>query len=285
MSRLTDFVRRSISLLALGSTVAQAESAIVVPRGDGANTPMAVYEPATSSGCPPLAVLSHGVGGSEKDLVYLAQALSQDGWLAILMGHRESGRSYLMDHIMSKGLKAGALEATTQKPPYDARMLDIAAVLKWADARCHAPFKAMLGHSMGAATVMMEAGAHNKLDVAGLNRFDAYVALSPQGPGSIFTDDAWKEIRKPVLMMTGTEDSGTEGTWQWRTEAYKRMAPGCKWLGVIDGAGHLSFADVMFSSHTHDLVVKTSIAFLDNLRASPRCPLPQSQQGMTLESK
>lgn len=199
------------------------------------------------------------------------------------MGHKESGRSYLMQHVWSEG-RQGILDAITQKGPYDARMMDIAATLKWADKRCHAPFKAMLGHSMGAATVMLEAGAKNKLGVVGGNRFDAYVALSPQGPGGIFTDDAWRDIKKPVLVMTGTRDSGTEGTWQWRTETYKRMSTGCKWLGVVDGAGHLNFAQTAFSSGTHALVAKTSIEFLDGLR-SGRCKAPGASSGMTLDTK
>lgn len=285
MSRLLKLLRRSLPFLALGSSMAHAQQATLAPRADGADTPIMVYEPASSSGCPPLALLSHGVGSSEKDLRYLAEALSEDGWLAIVMGHKESGKAYLMQHVFSEG-KQGILDAISQKPPYDARMMDIAATLKWADARCHAPFKAMLGHSMGAATVMLEAGAKNKLGVVGGNRFDAYVALSPQGPGAIFTDDAWRDIKKPVLVMTGTRDSGTEGTWQWRTETYNRMSPssGCKWLGVVDGAGHLNFAQTAFSSSVHAQVNKTALAFLDGVRAG-RCTAPGASSGMTLDTK
>lgn len=284
MSRFLKLMRRSLPFLALGTSFAYAQEATVAPRADGASTPLMVYEPASSSSCPPLAVLSHGVGSSEKDLAYLAKALSQDGWLAIVMGHRESGKAYMWGNIRANGFKEGLLDAISKKEPYDARMMDIAATLKWADARCQAPFKAMLGHSMGAATVMLEAGARNKLGVVGGNRFDAYVALSPQGPGAIFTDDAWRDIKKPVLVMTGTRDSGTEGTWQWRTETYKRMSSGCKWLGVVDGAGHLNFAETAFSSGTHSLVNKTALTFLDGIR-SGKCSSPAAASGMTLDTK
>ncbi len=284
MSRFLQLLRRSLPLLALGSSLAQAQQPTLAPRADGASTPIMVYEPASSSSCPPLAVLSHGVGSSEKDLAYLAKSLSEDGWLAIVMGHKESGKSYMWGNIRADGFKKGLLDSISRKEPYDARMMDIAATLKWADARCHAPFKALLGHSMGAATVMMEAGAKNKLGVTGGDRFNAYVALSPQGPGEIFTNDAWSGIKKPVLVMTGTRDSGTEGTWQWRTETYKKMSPGCKWLGIVDGAGHLNFAEVAFSSGTHALVNKTAIAFLDGVRAG-RCVAPAATSGMTLDAK
>ena len=284
MNRFLKMTCRSLPFLALGLSVAQAQQATLAPRADGSDTPIVAYEPAESKSCPPLAVLSPGLGSNEKDLAYLGKSLSDDGWLAIVMGHKESGRAYMRSSIMSNGLKAGILDAITHKEPYDARLMDIAATLKWADSRCHAPFKAMLGHSMGAATVMMEAGAHNKLGVEGGNRFDAYVALSPQGPGSIFTDDAWRDIRKPVLVMTGTRDSGTEGTWQWRTETYKRMSAGCKWLGVVDGANHLNFAETTFSSGVHTLVSKTAVRFLDGVR-SGRCAAPNAESGETLDAK
>ena len=61
---------------------------------------------------------------------------------------------------------------------------------------------------MGAVTVMLEAGAKNIIGVApsaaGLDRFDAYVALSPEGPGIIFSERAWHGIHKPLLVLTGT---------------------------------------------------------------------------------
>jgi hypothetical protein len=43
------------------------------------------------------------------------------------------------------------------------------------------------------------------------------VALSPQGPGSIFPETAWRGIAKPVLLITGTRDQALEGGWQSRT--------------------------------------------------------------------
>jgi hypothetical protein len=50
---------------------------------------------------------------------------------------------------------------------------------------------------------MLEAGAINMIAVAsppsGQDRFDAYVALSPEGPGIVFPDRAWRGIHKPML--------------------------------------------------------------------------------------
>jgi len=80
------------------------------------------------------------------------------------------------------GLKKGLRELVNDPAAYGARMMDIAAAFDWAGKSCKAPFTALLGHSMGARTVMVEAGAKNKLGVRGHDRFDAYAAMSPDGP-------------------------------------------------------------------------------------------------------
>lgn len=286
-SGLSRFLRlMSLGGLLVFATMAHAEEQITIPRADGAQTPLMVYEPAKSSGCPPLAVFSHGVGGSNKDLGYLASALADDGWLAVVMQHNETGRQVARSSVMSEGLRKGLLDLTASPPAYKARFMDLSATLKWADARCHAPFKAMLGHSMGAATVMLEAGAHNRMGVEGANRFDAYVALSPQGPGSIFPDHAWHDLRKPVLVVTGTKDNGTEGEWRWRTTPYTDMSPGgCKQLAVFDGANHLNFAGIgMFAGGIKSQTVKTVLNFLDGLR-NGKCAAPPAASGLTMNVK
>ena len=82
------------------------------------------------------------------------------------------------------GLHKGLAELVNDPKAYNARLMDIAAALEWANSSCKAPFVALLGHSMGARTVEVEAGTKNNFGVKGLDRFDAYVALSPDGPGA-----------------------------------------------------------------------------------------------------
>jgi hypothetical protein len=137
---------------------------------------------------------------------------------------------------------------------------------------------------MGSDTVMFEAGAHNQLGARGENRFDAYVALSPSGAGCMFTSDSWKDIRKPLFVLTGTRDKGLEGTWEWRTEPYDGMPAGCKWLGVTDGATHMNFAGIGFAGKTEKLTLSSIFAFLEDVRAD-HCTLPPAQSGITLKSK
>ncbi len=89
---------------------------------------------------------------------------------------------------------------------------------------------------------MIEAGARNKVGVQGTDSFNAYIALSPLGTGSIFHESAWSGIRSPVLLITGTRDTELGGaSWETRTEPFRNMPPRCKWLGVMDGSSHLHF--------------------------------------------
>ncbi|MGA2344939.1 MAG: hypothetical protein ABSF93_02965 [Candidatus Sulfotelmatobacter sp.] len=282
-------VRTSIVGLALASfavltMVACGQELVQAPREDGAKTPLRVYAPKTT-GCAPLALISPGAGGSEDGYRYLAEGLRDDGWRAIVMGHKESGSAALrasMQH--AGGLKGGVEELVLNPAAYNARLMDIAAALQWAAGRCKAPFVALLGHSMGARTVEVEAGAKNKLGVASLDRFDAYVALSPDGPGTMFPENAWSGIGKPVLLLTGTQDQSLDGDWTNRTIPYDSLPAGCKWLGVIDGATHLNFAGVGFSRSTEKLTLLETKTFLDGLR-SGKCGAPVQADGITLKNK
>jgi len=145
------------------AATAQAGEPLQLPRPDGSQTPLQVYRPAGE--CRAVAVLSHGAGGSEQALAYLAEALQQAGWLALVPGHRESGRQVLRGEIRREGLRDGLLALTTDAAAYRARLEEIGTALHWGRGQCAGRFAVLLGHSMGAATVMLEAGAANRLGV------------------------------------------------------------------------------------------------------------------------
>jgi dienelactone hydrolase len=254
---------------------------IVIPRRDGASVPLRVLSAGNGA---PLALLSPGVGGTEKNLGYLARGLHAKGWTAIVVGHRESGPAQLRDAIFSHGLRRGMLRLTTTPDVYRTRFDDISAALAWIGGRCASPFVALIGHSMGAATVMLEAGAANQLGLQGQDRFDAYVALSPQGPGSLFPQNAWRAIRKPVLILTGTRDHALEGNWQARTVPFDDMPPGGKALAVIGGATHVNLAGIGFSKYTEQAAIRITSVFLDNVRQGRSDPLPTSA-GVSIRTK
>jgi len=277
--------RIAATLLALAAmTQAWAAEHAEAPRADGAATPLMVYEPAAAKGCPPLLLVSHGAGGSEQGLRYVGEAMSADGWRVVVMGHRESGLPVLKQDLRSDGFKGGITALVTDTPAYRARFLDIDAALAWSDRRCHAPYKALLGHSMGAITVVLEAGAHNKLGLAPKGDFDAYVALSPEGPGPVFPEGAWAPIRAPMLLVTGTRDQGLGGDYRWRMQAFDGLAPGCRWLAVVDGANHMNFGGGQFAAGVQKSTTTLVATYLDALRAG-RCGTPPDLAGVSVRQK
>ena len=262
---------------------AKAQESVQVPRQDGAKVPIRVFQP-SGQGCSSLALISPGAGGTENGMTYLAEGLRQKGWMVIVIGHKDSGPAAVRADTKKAGLAKGILALVSDPKAYKSRFMDIRAVLDWARERCKPTFTALIGHSMGAATVMLEAGAKNKLGLDGQNDFDAYAALSPFGPGPVFPAGAWRDIHKPMIVLTGTRDKTYEGDWKVRVVPFGDMPPGCKWLGVIQGATHLNFAGVGFARKTEKLTVRFVSLFLDNLRKGG-CGTPPAESGITVESK
>ena len=263
---------------------APAQELVQAARQDGAQTPLRVYAPKDGQ-CAPLALISPGAGGSEDGYKYLAEGLQDDGWRAIVMGHKESGSAALRaDMREAHGIKKGLRQLVDDPAAYNARFMDIGAALSWANLSCKAPFIALLGHSMGARTVELESGAKNNFGLKSMDRFDAYVALSPDGPGPMFPANAWSGIRKPMLMLTGTRDGSLDGGWQTRTIPFDSLPPGCKWLGVIDGATHMNFAGVGMAGSTEKLTLLETKAFLDTLRRG-HCGEPVESKGIAMKQK
>ena len=265
---------------------AHAHQTVHIRRADGAQTPLMVYEPARVRGCPPLALLSPGAGGDENGLRYLGEALSNDGWRAIVIGHRESGLGPLKrDSRDAHGIRGGVAEMVDDAGAYRARFMDIDAARLWAQSRCRAPFTVLLGHSMGARTVLLEAGARNKLDLRADGGFNAYVALSPAGPDAMFPTQAERDIRAPVLMITGTRDRGLDGDYRWRAQAYDALPAGdCDRLAIIDGASHMNFAGHGFAGTTKQAVVPLVTNWLDGLRAR-HCVAAPTTAGVSITTK
>jgi dienelactone hydrolase len=278
----------------LPSPSLHAQTRVSAPRSDGRSAPLLVYKAAgAGSSCAPLAIISHGAGGSENGYRYLAEAMAHDGFTTIVMGHRESGLEALRADMRKHGIRRGVQALVADPTAEQARLLDVGAALAWANHQCHAPFRVLLGHSMGSETVMLEAGARNIIGVsappAGQDRFDAYVALSPEGHGIVFPKNAWNAIHKPILILTGTRDKALNGDWKTRTAPWHDL-PGdpsgkCQWMGVIDGATHMNFAgNGLGADRAEPLVTQTIAAFLSGVR-SGHCSLPPPVPALNLQSK
>jgi dienelactone hydrolase len=263
---------------------ANAQQAVSTPRADGAMTPLVVYDP-QGTGCPSLALVSPGAGGSEKGLAYLGEALSEHGWRVIVMGHRESGMDALRGDMRRAGFRRGLQDLVADPNAYRGRFMDVDAALKWSEQRCHASFKALIGHSMGARTVMLEAGAQSTLDLHGRNPFDAYVAMSEPGSDAVFPSGAARGISAPMLMLTGTRDQTIDQQgYEERTKSFDELGSTCAWLGVIDGATHMNFAGGGFAGKTESDTLALITNFLDPLR-NGRCARRPVLSGVRITTK
>jgi predicted dienelactone hydrolase len=273
----------AFALAFLVTCPAPAQDVLALTRADGQTLRIKPYP--ARDGCRGIAILSHGAGGSEEGLAYLAQAMAEDGYLAVAIGHHESGRQALRQRVRGAGIRGGLTELVSDTVAYRGRLMDVAAARQWAAARCTGTESVLLGHSMGAATVMIEAGARNNFGVTGADAFDAYVALSPQGAGLMFPANAWSNLQKPVLSITGTRDTELGGSsWETRKEPFANMPPGCKWLAVIDRATHMDLGGRGLTPRVQPLAVQTVRAFLAGVRAG-HCAQPPTARGIDVQTK
>lgn len=271
-------------ILISACAAAMAQDTRRIPRPDGVTTAK-VYEP--DGACRGIAVLSHGAGGSENGLAYLASYLRDGGYLAIVPGHALSGRTALRAHMPQGRLKGAVKEGlgglVTDADAYRDRFADIQAARDWGKTRCRSDFNVLIGHSMGAATTMLLAGADNRLGLDTHIAFNAYVAMSPQGVGRIFPPGAWRGIRAPVYSLTGTEDAEIDADWTSRLQPYRDMAPGCKWQGVVEGGSHRDFGGGGTPAETA-LITGSIDAFLAAVR-SGKCNDGYRGAGIRIEVK
>jgi alpha-beta hydrolase superfamily lysophospholipase len=224
----------ALLIATIGTTAAVAQS---LPRADGGQTPIRRYGP--QMGCGPAMIISHGFGGDENGNGHLASSMAMKGWRVIVMGHRESGRQQFREALLSGAPRENMLRKARDPEAFRARFHDLDAAFAEATRNCRPSPLVFAGHSMGAMTVILEAGASATFGRYGSNRFDAYVAISPQGVGSGFTRGSWVGVTKPVLMITGTQDQAAEGGPETRLTAFEGLPTGRKRLAVIPEANHM----------------------------------------------
>src|SRR5215469_5231906 len=100
-----------------------AQQTVTSPRSDGARIPLRIFAP-SGQGCAPLAVISPGAGGTENGYSYLAEGLRGHGYLAMVMGHKESGPGTLRSDIRKAGIHAGLKDMVTDPTLQNSRMMD-----------------------------------------------------------------------------------------------------------------------------------------------------------------
>jgi alpha-beta hydrolase superfamily lysophospholipase len=265
---------------AAAQAAAQAAGAQAQPRAAGPITQtrdFGVYEAGktdagkTDAGktgaaaCAPVAVISRGLGVGQAPMRSLAQALSNEGWRVIVMRHPEAGRSVFSGRLVRSGRLTPKTGDEADPASLKRRAEAIDGALDLARKPCDPPFKALIGHAIGSTTALIEAGAKPRVAIPARDRFNAYVAISPSGPGGAFSKGSWAGVSKPVLVVTGTRDLRIRGGWRPRVAAYEDMPAGGKRLAVVQGATHLALGGLGAPS-VRQKVAKSIVDFLGDAR-------------------
>lgn len=203
----------------------------------------------------PLVVLTPAYGATSRHYVGLSAHWASQGYVVVRMTHPGERRE-------ANGGANGAPVTMPKQTPADwsARSGDVRFVLDSTDrlARQYPELKGKIdatkigvaGHSYGAFIAMLLGGVKTFPGAVSYAdpRVTAVLAISPQGPSDTagLTRESFASLAIPTMFMVGTQDAGTsdEETTAWRRQAFELAAPGNKWLVVIEGATHRTFAGV-----------------------------------------
>lgn len=225
----------------------------------GREIPLAFYWSSAAPVPMPVVVLSHGgaFGHDDPQAVFQewASPLAQHGYLAVVVAH--AARTDIERIVLTMNLGGTLPQCREFKHLGYDRPLDFVRVVQELQALSGGPpwagridlgAVAYLGHSAGAGSAMMIAGAGREyMPGLGLSFAEhpaprAFVALSPQGVGEDgFLPESWDGVARPVLMCTGASDGDHPHE---RRDPYEYMPPGDKYLLWIEdpGAEHMLIA-------------------------------------------
>lgn len=249
--------------------------------------PLKVYLPERKPA--PLILMSHGLGGSREACTYLGEHWAGRGFVVVAMQHAGSDETVWKD--APRAGRLASLTAAVNAKSFMGRMGDVPATLdqleKWNAGEWHflkgrmdLEHIGMAGHSYGAVTTQALCG--QAFAVRGRSfadeRIDAGVALSPSPPQMGDARQAFGSVKRPMMLMTGTEDRSMIGstTPEQRREVYAAMPAGSKYELVLDGARHLAFGDTarrdgrQRNPEHHGAIKALSAAFWDaHLKTDP----------------
>jgi predicted dienelactone hydrolase len=227
------------------------------------------------TGRAPLILFSHGLGGNLDAGTIWAEAWAADGNAVVHLQHPGSdsaiigsgrvGRAISMEQLRARALDVKfVIDEVARRPregACDLGLLDLGRI-------------GMAGHSFGAQTTLATAGQAYALDGVRLAdpRVKAAVAFSPQPAFAQRDEAAFGGITIPFLSITGTEDVLpwlSQVTAKDRERPFRAMAPGDKFLLVMDGANHRMFSgqdniplvDSAPTLHVREVVARATTLF------------------------
>jgi predicted dienelactone hydrolase len=233
--------------------------------------PIKLYYP-IGAGPFPFIVVSPGFGGTQESYGYLGQAWAKAGFVVGVVTHAGSDREALFEYGATIARDPAASFAQQVDRTADVSFAissipAIEALVPDLKREIDSGRVGVAGHSMGAGTALLIAGASAGASGAAPadlsdHRVSAAIAMSPQGPGEEgFHDGSWSGITIPVMTMSGTLDFGIDGqSPSWRQQAFQDMRGSNKFQVTVNGAKHLSFAlGGMFAG----CIIQETVAFWD----------------------
>ena len=228
---------------------------------DGQNIDLRVRAPTAATDACPVIIFSHGLGGSREGYWPLAEAWASAGFVVIQPSHPGSDTQTLKSAGIL-GLGSAARQAMadpvilTGRPHLITRLIDSIPTIQAHLTDFHGTLDATRigigGHSFGAWTTLAVAGIGYPTpgcEKLGDPRPLAFLALSPPGPGRVAPDTT--DARRPILVMTGTEDhqpallnpdDGIKRNPEWRERIWRLLPAGEAFLAVLTNAHHSAFS-------------------------------------------
>ncbi|WP_163932414.1 hypothetical protein [Paraferrimonas sp. SM1919] len=200
----------------------------------------------------PLLVFSHGMWASQTRYDNLLMHWAKQGYAVLSINHVDCCS-------MAKGifnsLRYGNLGLIQKRDQDIAALLNLAPeITNRHGVTIDTTNVAIVGHSFGAFSAQMIAGARAKSDQGwyqfdtgllsgeiGMEDIKAIVAVSPPGPMfDEITSESWDGINKPMLVTTGTWDVEPRffPQYQLHQMSYDKAPKGDKYTLVVAGADH-----------------------------------------------
>jgi dienelactone hydrolase len=218
--------------------------------------PVRLYlpEPAADGGAVPLVVFSHGVGGSRLGYSWLGRYWASRGWASLHLQHVGSDRSVWFGNPLEVVLR---LHSAAREDEAVERVRDLSFALDRLlggelAPRIDARRIVAAGHSYGANTTLLAAGAQVQRDGRTLDLHDARIraAIVLSAPPFYGEGDPARilgPVRVPSLHVTATEDViRIPGYWSGaddRIAVFDATGSAHKALAVFDGGAHSIFTD------------------------------------------
>ena len=219
-----------------------------------------ITAPLHADGLCPVFIFSHGALGSDDGYDYLVEFIAKQGYVCVQPRHADSPLN------VPKYERRAYARKIIQTLPQDAsawinRARDVSFVVdslstlqKHTDVKLDTTKIACGGHSLGAFTASLLAGAHPDAPgpVKSLkdSRISAFIMMSPQGIRHDATSfgfgdmQAWRDMSVPCLFMSGNMDNTKWTDANDRETAFRNCPPANKFMALISGAGHMTFAGV-----------------------------------------